>query len=379
MKKEFKIDLGQEAIDDLRTRLANTRWPEEIEGSDWNYGTSLPYLKTLCDYWQHEFDWTSQQKALNNLPHFLTTIENNQLHYIHIRGAGDQPIPLLLIHGFPDSFARFLKLIPLLVNEKTGLSFDLIIPSIPGFGFSGIPTKAGMDPKKIAEIFYQLVKKELGYESFFVHGGDWGSTISEQLVLAHPESVRGLHLTDIPYLHLFEIPPGELSEPEKKYLQAGQQWQQMEGGYAMIQSTKPQSLAYGFTDSPAGLAGWIIQMFYSWSDNKGDLENSFTKDELLTNLTIYWCTGTINSAMRIYYEMQKSLQSIAKGQVTVPTGGAIFPKDLVPAPVEYAKRFYNIIHWTTMSRGGHFAAMEEPDLLAGDIRGFVLKVISGSH
>ncbi len=379
MRKEFLIDIHRELIDDLRARLANTRWPDEIEGSDWSYGTSLPYLKNLCDYWQHEFDWPSQQKTLNSLPHFLATIENNQLHFIHIKGAGDQPVPLLLIHGYPDSFVRFLKLIPLLEKEKIGLSFDLIIPSIPGFGFSGVPTKPGMGPKKIAELFYQLVKNELGYESFFVHGGDWGSAISEQLVLAHPESVRGLHLTDIPFLRLFDIPPGELSEPEKKYLQAGQQWQQKEGGYAMIQSTKPQSLAYGLTDSPAGLAGWIIQMFYSWSDNRGELESSFTRDELLTNLTIYWCTGTINSGMRIYYEMQKSIQSLAKGKVTVPTGAAIFPKDLIPAPVEYAKRFYNVVHWTNMPRGGHFAAMEEPDLLAGDIRGFVLKVISGSH
>jgi len=241
-----------------------------------------------------------------------------------------------------------------------------------------------MNPKRIAKIFTHLMTKELGYKTFFAHGGDWGTSIIEQMALYHGESLSGIHLTDVPFSHLFLIPKGELSKTEKKYLENGERWQQTEGAYAMIQSTKPQTLAYALNDSPVGLASWIIEKFYGWSDNDGDIENCFSKDELLTNITIYWATQTINSAMRIYHEaMQAMMQAMYNPlkkidpfdktwkNITVPTSFALFPHDLVNAPRDFAERIFNVQQWTEMPKGGHFAAMEQPELLANDIRKFV--------
>ena len=286
----------------------------------------------------------------------------------------------MVTHGYPDSFIRFLKVIPLLTAAGNDTCFDIIIPSIPGFGFSDKPLKPGMDPKKIAGLFKKLMTEELGYKQFFAQGGDWGSSITEAIALMHPESLLGFHLTDIPYYHLFAVPPGDLTNAEKKFMESGKKWQMTEGGYAMIQSTKPQTLGYGLNDSPAGLASWIIEKFYRWSDCNGKLENSYTKDELLTNLTIYWATQTINSANRIYYEAMKSNSTNQPGKasskIAVPAAIAMYPKDLIPAPREYADRIYNVQQWTNMPKGGHFAAMEEPELFAEDIRKFAKQVVA---
>jgi pimeloyl-ACP methyl ester carboxylesterase len=378
MKKFFKINVERSVIDDLKERIAATRWTDEIDNSTWEYGTNKTYLKELCDYWQHDFDWKKQEEHLNSFENFKTTVDAVGIHFIHQKGEGQHSIPLLLTHGYPDSFARFSKLIPLLTKaDENGFSFDVIVPSIPGYGFSDIPTESGMNTKRIAELFANLMTKELGYEKFVAHGGDWGSGITEQIALNYSESLMGIHLTDIPFSHLFTIPPIDLTETEKKYLEVGKQWQQREGGYATIQGTKPQTLAYGLNDSPVGLAAWIVEKFYGWSDNDGNIENCFTKDELLTNLTIYWTTQTINSAFRIYFEsmqaMYKPTDKKAK-KIEVPTAVAMFPKDLVNAPKDFANRFFNVQQWTEMPRGGHFAAMEQPELLAGDIRKFVINV-----
>lgn len=223
------------------------------------------------------------------------------------------------------------------------------------------------------------MQEVLGYDKFAAHGGDWGSSITEQLALHHSGLLMAIHLTEIPFRHLFTIEQDELSEAEKDYLQRGQQWQQREGAYALIQATKPQTLSFGLNDSPVGLAAWIIEKFYSWSDCNGDLESCFTKDELLTNVTIYWTTQTIHAACRLYYETMQEMNNPQKNpptKVTIPTGVAIFPKDLVPAPRQYADRIFNVQQWTEMPRGGHFAALEEPELLAGDIRKFVKGIIS---
>lgn len=385
MKKPFKINIDQSIIDDLNKRIANTRWMDEIDNSKWEYGTNKAYLKELCDYWQNTFDWKKQEEYLNTFPHFKTTVDGVGLHYIHQKGDGKTSIPLLLTHGYPDSFVRFLKIIPLLTKaDENGFSFDVVVPSIPGYGFSDIPTEPGMNTKRIAELFTNLMMKELGYNKFVAHGGDWGSSISEQIGLNNPESLLGIHLTEIPFSHLLTIPAADLSEPEKKYLETGKQWQQREGAYAMIQSTKPQTLAYGLNDSPVGLAAWIIEKFKSWSDNDGDVETCFTKDELLTNLTIYWATQTINPAMRIYNEAMKAMMNAMYNPLIklnpfdktgskseVPAAVAIFPKDLVNAPKDFANRYFNVQQWTEMPKGGHFAAMEQPELLAKDIRKFV--------
>jgi pimeloyl-ACP methyl ester carboxylesterase len=375
MKQPFNIQVSQSILDDLKNRLAQTRWTNEIEQAGWQYGTDLHYLQALCAYWQNGFNWRHCESNLNTLTHFTSTINGLAIHFVYEKGKGKTSLPLLLVHGFPDTFARFLKIIPLLTAaDDNGFSFDLVIPSIPGYGFSGIPVKPGMNPNQVAAIFATLMTDVLGYRKYFAHGGDWGSSITEQLAVNNPDNLLGIHLTDIPYHHLFAIPPKDLTEAEKKYLEAGQKWQMAEGGYAIIQSTKPQALGYAFNDSPAGLAAWIIQFFYSWSDCNGNPENCFSKDELLTNITIYWATQTMNSAMRMYYESMRHPPENALQKIHVPTGVAIFPKDLITAPRAFAERIYDVQHWTNMPRGGHFAAMEQPELLVNDIRQFIEKV-----
>lgn len=380
----FTIDIAQPILDDLKARISATRWTDEIEGAKWEYGTNRGYLEELCHYWADGFDWKKQQDYLNSFRHFTATVSDIGLHFIYQKGEGDNPIPLLLTHGYPDSFARFLKIIPLLTKaDDKGVSFDVVIPSIPGYGFSEIPSKPGMNPQKIAGLFNSLMTEELGYKKYIAHGGDWGTSITEQIGLYHADSLLGIHLTDVPFGHLFSIPKGELSSDEKKYLDAGKQWQQTEGAYAMIQGTKPQTLGYGLNDSPVGLASWIIEKFYAWSDNGGNIENAFSKDELLTHLTIYWATQTINSANRLYFEAMKAIMQAMYNplvklnpfdktgdRVEVPAAFALFPKDLVNAPRGFAERIFNVVQWTTMPRGGHFAAMEQPELLVDDIRKF---------
>ena len=375
MAHPFKIAIDTAVLNDLQNRLHNTRWINSINNEKWETGTNETYLKELCNFWAEGFDWNKNEAYLNTFAHFKTSIDGTGIHFIHEKGKGSNHIPLLLIHGFPDSFVRFLKVIPLLTAaDNDGFSFDVVIPSLPGYGFSDVPNKPGMNQQRMAGLFAKLMKDELGYSQFIVHGGDWGSVITEQIAFSNAQDLKGIHLTEIPWYHLFTIPPNELTEAEQKYLQAGEQWSKTEGAYAMIQSTRPQSLAYGLNDSPVGLAGWIIEKFYHWSDCNGSLENAFTKDELLTNLTIYWATQTINSAIGLYYEAaalltQQSKQTEIK-KVEVPAGVAMFPKDMIPAPREFAERIFNIHQWTEMPAGGHFAAMEQPMLFANDLRRF---------
>jgi len=384
MKTEFKINVDQTIIDNLKTRLAVTRWTDEFDNNtNWETGTNKEYLKQLCLYWQNDFDWKKQEEYLNSFQHYKTTIDDFGLHFIYQKGEGSNSLPLLMTHGWPDSFVRFLKIIPLLTKaDENGFSFDVIVPSIPGHGFSDIPTNPGMNNKRIAKLFTRLITEELGYEKFIAHGGDAGSEITEQIALYHPESLLGIHLTDIPYHHIVSSDDKKLSKEEKKYKKDVTKWQMTEGAYNMIQSTRPQTLAYGLNDSPAGLAAWIIEKFHSWSDCDGDLENCFTKDELLTNITIYWVTQTINSSFRRYNETMKDmiqemynpLKKINPFDKTgtktdVPTAVAQFKSDLLP-PEEFANKFFNIRQWNKMSKGGHFAAMEQPDSLAEDLRSF---------
>lgn len=375
--RPFKINVPQASLDDLKKRLENTRWPDEVEGAGWDYGTNLGYLKELADYWQNKFDWRAQEAELNQFNQFKADIDGFGIHFIHERGKGPNPTPLLLLHGWPDSFYRFYKIIPMLTNpEKYGGkaedSFDVVVPSLPGYGFSDHPTEKGFIQKFNGKnsLFARLMTETLGYRRFAAHGGDIGSGITERLAITDVASLIGIHLTDVPYWHLFTVSPDDLSEAEKKYLEAGQKWGLQEGAYAALQTTKPQTLAYGLNDSPVGLAGWIVEKFRAWSDCGGDVEKRFSKDELLTNLMIYWVTQTIGSSFLPYAESQRQPPQNAQGRVEVPTGVAIFPKDIVPAPREYAERFFNLQHWTQMPRGGHFAALEEPELFVQDLREF---------
>jgi len=374
MKKPFEIHFNESVVEDLKDRLSQTRWPNEIENTKWEVGANLAYLKELCDYWQHNYDWKKNETYLNSFQHYRSDIDGTGIHFIYEKAKGKRSIPLLLTHGYPDSFVRFLKLIPLLTADENGVSFDLVIPSIPGFGFSDKPVEPGMTPKRIASLFHKLMTEELGYSKFFAQGGDWGSSITEQIAIEYPDALLGYHMTDIPYYHLFAVPPNDLTAPEKKFMEAGKKWQVKEGGYAMLQSSLPQTLGYGLNDSPAGLAAWIIEKFYRWSDCNGNLENCFSKDELLNNLNIYWLTQTINSANRIYYETAQQAPPGNFKKIEVPAAITMYPKDLVIAPREYAERIYNIRQWNEMKKGGHFAAMEQPELFSEDIRKFANKI-----
>ena len=377
----FKVNIAQETLDDLRRRLAHTRWTDEIQDAGWDYGTNVDYLKTLVRYWHDAFDWRAQEATINRLAHFRAEVDGVGLHFIHERGKGEHPLPIILTHGFPDSFLRFSKIIPMLTDPAAhggdpNDAFDVVVPSLPGYGFSDKPKKAGM-LFKVGDLWATLMTQRLGYRRFGAHGGDWGSTVTEHLARSYSDSVVGIHLTDVPFAHLFQVPE-DLSADEKKFIAASEKWQRTEGAYAMIQSTRPQSLACGLNDSPAGLAAWIVEKFRAWSDCRGEVETRFTKDELLTNITLYWATETINSSFWLYYDAANAgaltwiVEMVKKwtGSSTVPTGFASFPHDLLPPPREWAERFFNVQRWTDMPRGGHWAAMEEPQLLADDIRAF---------
>jgi pimeloyl-ACP methyl ester carboxylesterase len=368
----FSIAISPFVMEDLRERLGRARWPDEIAGSGWAYGANKDYLQHLCTHWGHGFDWKEQEDQLNAFHHFRADIDGFGLHFIHEKGKGSDSIPILLTHGYPDSFVRFVKLIPLLTEPgPNGLSFDVIVPSIPGYGFSDKPAGPGMNAARVADLFARLMKEDLGYPAFIAHGGDWGSSISAQLALRFPHLLLGLHLTDVPARNLVNWKElQDLSRVEKDYLETGRQWYDAEGAYGMLQGTKPQTLAYAVNDSPVGLAAWIIEKFYAWTDHKGNLESVYTMDELLTNLTIYWVTQTAGSAFRIYYESMRHPPKMASGKIGTPAGFCIGPKDLVPAPRELAERIFNVQSWTILPAGGHFIAMEQPQQLAEDIFSF---------
>jgi len=370
----YRVNVSDPVLSDLRARLAQTRWPEAIDATGWKAGTDLVYLQSLAYYWRESFDWRAQERAINALPNFRAEVDGVGLHFIHARGRGPKPMPLLLTHGWPDSFLRMMKIIPLLTDPAAhggdaADSFDIVVPSLPGYGFSGRPEGEPLGAAGMASLLAKLMTDGLDYAHYGAHGGDVGSSVTEAIARDHPAGLAGIHLTDVPYYHLFTDAPQELSEAEQAYLAAGKKWQMAEGAYAMLQSSKPQSLAYGLNDSPAGLAAWIVEKFRSWSDCDGDVERRFSKDELLANITLYWATQTIGSSFMPYIAAQRHPPA-KSGRVEVPTAVAIFPKDIVPAPRDYAARFFNLQRWTEMPRGGHFAALEEPELLAADLRAF---------
>jgi pimeloyl-ACP methyl ester carboxylesterase len=372
----FKINVPNEVIDDLRRRLANTRWPDEIPDTAWDYGSNLAYVKELVEYWRDGFDWRKQEAMLNGFNHFRAEVDGPGIHFIHERGAGPNPVPLVITHGWPSSIFEMHKIIPMLTNPaKYGGdpadSFDVVVPSIPGYGWSDAPQKRGMGPQGVGDVWAKLMTENLGYSRFAAHGGDWGASVTAWLGFAYPENVIGIHATAasaMPYLG-----PGskELTEKEKSFMKAREKWQQDEGGYGHIQGTKPQTLAYGLNDSPTGLAAWIVEKFRTWSDCNGDVESVYTKDELLANITIYWVTRTISSSVRIYYERTRNPFVLKQGErIEVPSAIALFPKDIGYPPREWAERAYNVQRFTEMPRGGHFAALEQPELLVNDLREF---------
>lgn len=373
--ERFSIQIPEDVLIDLKYRLDHIRWPDQLENVAWERGTEKGYLQSLVSYWSEQYDWRAQETELNRLPQFRCTVDGVDVHFIHEHGRGPNPLPIILTHGWPDSFIRYKKMIPLLADPARyggdpNDAFDVIVPSIPGFGFSGKPTVGGVNNSTVSELWAKLMTEELGYETFAAAGGDMGSGVTRYLAAIHPELLVGIHVTDIGIIRQLMTAHDEasLSKEELQYKADVQKWIVEEGGYISLQATKPQTLAYGLSDSPVGLAAWIVEKFRSWSDQDCEFDKKFDNDELLTNIMIYWITNTIGPSAHRYFENTHSLPQL--GRIDVPTGVALFPSDVLLPPREWAEKNLNIMRWTHMPRGGHFAAMEEPELLAEDIRAF---------
>ena len=373
--RPFTVRIDDAVIADLKERLARVRWPDEVPGGGWQYGSELAYLRELIAYWRDAFDWRVQEAKLNEFRQFTAPVAGIDLHFIHQPGVGPNPLPLLLSHGWPSSVWEFHKLIPLLTDPARfggdpADAFTVIAPSLPGYAFSYRPNQPRFGTFEIADAFATLMTEVLGYRSYVAHGGDWGSSITARLGLDYADRLRAIHVTLLPIRR--DLPrPQHPTPEEEQYLADLAQWQAEETGYQMIQGTRPQTLAYGLTDSPTGLAAWIVEKFRAWSDCDGDVERSYTKDELLTTVMLYWATGAINSSFWPYYaRLHGGWQLPADARVEVPTAHARFPREIVRPPRAWAERGLNIQRWTEMPSGGHFAALEEPELLANDLREF---------
>ena len=376
MPRPFTIDISNVVLEDLTQRLKMARWPDEV-GENWQYGTDLKYLQELCHYWETDYNWRDQESKLNQFDHFKTSIDSRNVHFIHQRSSHKNATPLLMTHGWPGSIAEFLEIIPMLTQpEKFGAdpadAFHLICPSIPGYGFSDPAQETGFDQKKVAEGHIKLMH-QLGYPKYFVQGGDWGSAISTWTAVLAPENVMAMHLTLMiaGYPKHKEDPFEGVTEEEKMILSQRKDHLKDGTGYQAIQGTKPQTLGYGLNDSPIGLAAWITEKFHSWTDCNGDIENAITKDQLLTNIMLYWVTGSITSSARLYFESNHAGNNpYEHGRIATPTGAAMFPGELFQPPRKWAEELYNIQHWSHPAKGGHFAALEQPALLAEDLRQF---------
>lgn len=380
--RPFKIAVPEQSLTDLRERLSRTRLSDHINDSNWGWGTDQVYLREILEYWKNEFQWREQEEKLNDLPQFISRVDGVDIHFIHVRGKGPSPIPLILTHGWPGSVAEMLSVIPLLTGEKensigsSSQTFDLIVPSLPGFGFSSRATMPGMSSAVIAELWHKLMLG-LGYSKYAVQGGDLGSGISLRIALEHPDSVIGAHVNYLSfgYRSLSTLPKADPAGDE--YERRRLAWTSSEGGYAHLHSTRPQTLGYALNDSPVGLASWMLEKFYLWSDrsqNGGHMPFSF--DELLTNISIYWFTETITSSMRLYKEGAANPLILSPDRkIKSPLAVASFPAEIPIQPRERVEKIANLVRWTNMPRGGHFAALEEPELLAADISEFFFSLL----
>jgi pimeloyl-ACP methyl ester carboxylesterase len=373
----FTIQVEEDVLSDLRARIHQTRWPDQLPGSGWEQGTDRQFLRQLLIYWADEFDWQAQERALNTFHHFRAELDGVHIHFVHERAPSGQGIPLILTHGWPSTFVEWLPLVPFLTDPAAhgiaGPAFDVVIPSLPGYGFSERPAHTGVNYRYTAALWHRLMRG-LGYTRYGAGGGDFGVGVATFMALDDPAPLIGL------YASTWEIAPytgpgsRPLSEAERRFLAHSEAFWQVEGGYKAIQSTKPQTLAYGLNDAPAGLAAWILEKWRAWSDCHGDLSARFSRDFLLTILMIYWATQTIAPSMRDYFDNRWFGVALGPTDVVqVPTGIAVFAHqtaDEGEPPRELAERLYNVRRWTVMPRGGHFAPAEEPELLAHDIATF---------
>jgi pimeloyl-ACP methyl ester carboxylesterase len=373
----FAVHIGDDVLMDLRARIHNTRWPDQVPGVAWEQGTELDYLRRTLAYWADGFDWRARERELNAFANFRAELDGVTVHFVHARAVHGQGVPLILTHGWPSSFVELLALVPLLTDPEAhgidGPAFDLVIPSLPGYGFSPRPPRTGVNYRYVAHLWH-LLMAGLGYDRYGAGGGDFGAGVATLMALDDPTRVIGVHLTNVeiaPYTGPGSRP---LSERERAYLAQRARWDAVERGYSSIQSTKPQTVGYGLNDSPAGLAAWILEKWRSWTDSGGDLDGHLSRDFLLTMLTIYWATQAITPSMRDYFDNRWSGVSLGPEDVVrVPTGVAGFNHQFVhegDPPREWVERLYDVRRWTPTTSGGHFAPVEEPELVARDIAAF---------
>jgi len=373
----YTIHVEDAVLDDLRARIRNTRWPDQVPGIGWAQGTELDYLRGLLDYWADGFDWRARERELNAYRHHRVELDGIRVHFVHAPARAGDGVPLILTHGWPSTFVELLGLVPLLTDPAAhgidGPAFDLVLPSLPGYGFSERPARTGVNYRYVAGLWHRLMRS-LGYERYGAGGGDFGAGVATLMALDEPDRVIGVHLSNL------ELPPytgpgsRPLSDAERAFLDDNARWASVERGYSAIQSTKPQTLGYGLTDSPAGLAAWILEKWRTWTDSGGDLDRRFGRDFLLTMVTIYWATRSITPSMRDYADNRWHGVTLGPDDVVgVPTAVAVFDHEFAPEgtpPREWAQRLYRLTRWTPMPRGGHFAPAEEPELLARDIAAF---------
>ena len=368
----FQFVVPEDDLDNIKYRVANFPWHEMPDDGGWDYGTNLDYLKGLCTYWVDEFDWPAQESRINSFANFTAMVDGINMHFIYEKGSGENPTPLLISHGWPGSISEFYDLIePLAHPEKFGGNiddaFDVVVPSLPGFGFSGRPSRP-MGPRKIANTLNKLMTENLGYKKYLAQGGDWGATIANWIGYDHSKSCKAIHINCLTMRH----PDGPQTKQEEEWQQRFNTDQIMQDGYRTQQATKPQTLSYGMMDSPVGIAAWIIEKMYSWSDLKdNNIESVYSKDTLLANIMVYVVTKTFNTATWIYYgRREEGGRFFPKDfkKIEIPTAAAIFPAEMSEwPPKSYVDRMFNITQWTEMPRGGHFAALEEPELLVNDL------------
>lgn len=366
----FRIEVPDAVLTDLKERLARTRWPEGMPGDGWDYGANVDYVRELCAYWQDGYDWRLHEGHLNRYPQFRCVVDGVDFHFWHVRGKGPNPFPLLLVHGWPGSIFEFYALIGRLTDPGAhggdpADAFDVVIPALPGYGWSGKPKERGWGITRTARAFDHLMANELGYTRYGTQGGDWGGIITARMAGVHGDHVAGAHLNFV-----VGQPPAEVPESDQWAVQARNEFVANETAYSQLHGTKPMSLAIAQADSPAGIAAWIVEKFRTWSDCDGDIESVYTKDQLLTNIMFYWAPNSIDSAARLYYEARRDPGAFAFPRSETPVGVAVFPKEIYRSPRSWVEGRFNITRWTEFERGGHFAALERPKELIEDMRAF---------
>ena len=367
--KPFKIAVSDDVLTDLKARLANTRWPEKETVDDWSQGIPLAYTQEVCKYWLEEYDWRAREALLNRYDQFMTELNGIDIHFIHVRSPHENARPLIMTHGWPGSIVEFQKVIGPLIDPvahggDAADAFHVVCPTLPGYGFSGKPSKPEWDIGKIARTWNELMLR-LGYDKYFAQGGDWGGLVTATIGEQNLGNCEAIHLNIV----IVEPDPDtmdDLTDLEKSALAGMQHYKDHDSGYSKQQSTRPQTVGYGLTDSPAGQLAWVLEKYWSWSDCNGHPENSYTRDELLDNVMLYWCTASAASSARLYWH---SFNELSTGDIILPTGCSVYPKEIFRASRRWAERRYkNLIHWSVLDKGGHFAAFEVPEVFVKEVR-----------